>query len=184
MAEEKRKESYCSLYAYYIPKHFTYVLSFPSCTVLQGMLSWFYRWPTWGVRRYWHNLMQVTKLAHSRARIQSSVLQNACLMQEEHFLPLLPLNYPNFLPVAPSSDCAFSLTLPRALEATPCLLLLLIYLTHSHFFIIAFMGTESSNTLFQMSYYYECISFHCSSADHNEYICIRADVTGICDTPF
>lgn len=50
------------------------------------------------------------------------------------------------------------------------LLLLLIYLTHSCFFIIAFMNRESSNTLFQMSCHYECISFHRNSTNHNEYI--------------
>lgn len=50
------------------------------------------------------------------------------------------------------------------------MLLLLIYLTHSCFFIIAFMNRESSNTLFQMSCHYECISFHCNSTNHNEYI--------------
>lgn len=50
------------------------------------------------------------------------------------------------------------------------LFLLLIYLTHSCFFIIAFMDRQSSNTLFQMFCHYECISFHCNSTDHNEYI--------------
>ena len=50
------------------------------------------------------------------------------------------------------------------------LLLLLIYLSHSCFFIIAFMDRESSNTLFQMFCHYECISCHCNSTDHNEYI--------------
>lgn len=36
--------------------------------------------------------------------------------------------------------------------------------------LLLFMDAESSNTLFQMSCHYECISFHCNSTNHNEYI--------------
>lgn len=101
-----------------------------------------------------------------RARIQSSVLQDVSLMP---FLPHLP--YHNFLLVDPVNvpshwHCPGPLKPPHPMP----LLLLLIYLTHSCFFIIAFMDTESSNTLFQMSCHYECISFHCNSTSCNEYI--------------
>lgn len=101
-----------------------------------------------------------------QSQVQTPVLWNVSLVL---FLPPLPLSRQNFLPEGPVK-CRLTDVAQSPWSCPMPLLLLLMYLTPSSFFIIAFMDTECSNTFFQMSCHYECISFHCNSTDHNEYI--------------
>lgn len=117
--KKNKKKSSCSLCAYCTPDS----LPSTSCVCFHFLLLLPCRWAalilqagTVRCEEVLTDLLRITELAHGGARTQTSVLQNASLVL---FLTRLPLNCHNRPPRAPSSECAFSLTLPRAHETTP-----------------------------------------------------------------
>ena len=166
-----------------LAEHLTYGLSFPPHAVLEVYLLLLEMSSpgmdiTKGILTC---LPRITKLAYNRARIQTSLLQSVSLMP---FLPLLPWNSHNFLPMNPVNipahwHCPEPLKPPH-----PKPLLLLIYLTHSCFFIIALWTRNPATHYVKCPAIMNAFPFIVIAPTIMNTFWIRADVTGVFNAPF